>query len=594
MWIGSLTVSAPRALDLALPGRVATPIGFIAGLERDYGTRLTASPDAVHHFDCSVLFWGHIANRAALVSLCFENIDQRDISDAHLLAAAFKRWGTAAQSHVLGEYCALVFDRSAGCAIAFADALGLRPLYYAQRAGRIVVASHIEHILKTSRDWEIDEQFIGAYLTNTIADGSMTVYKEIRVVPSGHTLVWNQGGISLRRTWSLESVDDLEGLTEDEYDERFCAILFEAVRASSGERTWSELSGGLDSSSVVCVARRCGVERLEALSIVYSSSRTSDEREWIDEVVSRCGIRLHTIDEDIEMPFAQVPDRFLPEPSHVSLMWRLFKRYESLIHEHDVDVMLSGFGGDQVMVGDIVNPVYLADRALAANFGGVLRELRQWQASCLPTRPIRDGFSKAVVRPLSRYWRRLSLANERSVFPPWIDREFLQKIALEPGYLSSPQPRMPSVAGQYYWERVWRVSVGSGQYWSHLLRGVELRYPLLYRPLVEFMYALPWEHKLRPGRDRVIQRRALKGILPEKTRARLDKRGPDEAFLRGLQAETDVWHLLNDRPRVVERGYVESAAWGHALRTARLGFSEWFGNLLSACSLELWLRQFDP
>jgi asparagine synthase (glutamine-hydrolysing) len=109
--------------------------------------------------------------------------------------------------------------------------------------------------------------------------------------------------------------------------------------------------------------------------------------------------------------------------------------------------------------------------------------------------------------------------------------------------------------------------------------------------LVEFMYALPPQQQVAPGRDRLLQRRALTGILPEEIRARRTKSGPAQAIYQGLRANRDVYQLLTDRPLLAQRGYVDQAAWRAAVQAAQFGVVRSSAAFEAAVSLELWLRQ---
>jgi hypothetical protein len=117
------------------------------------------------------------------------------------------------------------------------------------------------------------------------------------------------------------------------------------------------------------------------------------------------------------------------------------------------------------------------------------------------------------------------------------------------------------------------------------------RFPLLHRPLVEFMYALPWELKLAPGANRLLHREALRGILPEPVRTRRGKRGPSQPYFDGLAASRDWCDLLTHRPAVVDRGYVAEDAWRQAVQKARFGVVSSLRDFLTTAALEAWLRQ---
>jgi len=121
----------------------------------------------------------------------------------------------------------------------------------------------------------------------------------------------------------------------------------------------------------------------------------------------------------------------------------------------------------------------------------------------------------------------------------------------------------------------------------------DIRYPLLYRPLVELIHSTPWRLRFNEVQNRVLQRQALREILPEKIRIRIDKRGPDEAFLEGLRKSTVFHALLTDHPRIVERGYVDEKLWIEAVNQGKFGAVPSFPCFLAAICIEIWLRQME-
>jgi hypothetical protein len=121
----------------------------------------------------------------------------------------------------------------------------------------------------------------------------------------------------------------------------------------------------------------------------------------------------------------------------------------------------------------------------------------------------------------------------------------------------------------------------------------EFRHPLLYRPLVEFMLALPSNQKFSSDMNRFLQRRALKSLLPEALRLRSDKTTFDQPFYEGLRKGKAWTDLLSGAPLVVERGIVDGARWIEALAQAKLGRTHSLAQFQAIATLEIWLRQME-
>jgi asparagine synthase (glutamine-hydrolysing) len=367
-----------------------------------------------------------------------------------------------------------------------------------------------------------------------------------------------------------------------------------AVSTAADGRTWSELSGGLDSSTIACVAKHLGIADFETVSIVYPKSTTSDERRWIEIATNEKRIRGHLIDGDQHRPFSLLPDRRIEEPSRLHLTWPVFREYETLLRAHGVNVLLSGFGGDQILFGETSYPLHVADHVRRLRLVAAFREVAQWQPDAAERSLGHRVVTTAMIPALS-FLRGHPIRYERDgIGRPgcgWISPGLTAQSGAGQGPVRAPGPRMPTVRGQAYYEGIWRMACVAGQSWAPNTTAFQWRHPLLYRPLVEFMYALPWQQQVFAGQDRTLQRRALTGILPEQIRKRQTKDGPAQAIWEGLRTNPDVCDLLTSRPLIAERGYVDEKAWRAAVRAAQFGHVQSAPAFQAAVSLEIWLRQ---
>ncbi len=569
--------------------------GFVGRLVQGSTPRLEAWPTPRTYRSCQALNSGFIANRAALTAELSLGAAATRVDDSEIFVAAFERWGDGLQRRVIGEYCVAIFDTRAVSLLLTHDALGMRPVFYSDRRGSLAFASHLEALPALTGLRDLDEAWIGDYLAFGKHPGSSTVYASVSVLEPGRSLRWSRSGLSNKSTWSFNELKPRTNSHKSDNEERFRNLLCEAVTTAREGKTWAELSGGLDSSSVVCAALQAGTRDLEALSIVYSRSNTADEREWMQALLSERPIPWRVLDGDEAQPFSELPDRLLPQPSSTVLNWKLFRKYRELAQTNDVRVILTGTGGDNVLFAPPVKPVYLADWLLKFDLRKIYRELHLWQDGEAKRRSLRHLFMENAARPLMQYARGRSLmieGNDKRICP-WIAPDFQKRLNLKPANVAGASPRMRSVGDQYTYERFWMQSLDATSSWNLLAIDFQFRAPLLYRPLVEFMYALPWREKILPGQDRVLQRSALKGILPERIRTRRNKRSTDEAIFAGLLGNREAYALLTENPLIVSRGYVQGAAWKEAVSRARFGVVHAVPSLLAAASLELWLREFE-
>lgn len=119
---------------------------------------------------------------------------------------------------------------------------------------------------------------------------------------------------------------------------------------------------------------------------------------------------------------------------------------------------------------------------------------------------------------------------------------------------------------------------------------LEVRYPFLYKPLVEFCFAVPWEIKHRPGEHKSLLRLGLEGVLPERVRQRRSWTGPTTAAFKTLVRSRRFLDDLASSSYLVELGVFDRDEWLHALRLARQGHCDNFVALTSCMAFEYWLR----
>src|SRR5262249_51814481 len=202
------------------------------------------------HFD------GRLDNRGELRFLLRDFL-YRDTSDAALALAAYERWGVDGLARLIGDWSLVIRDRFTATTILASDFAGVRPLYYPVQAERVIWSSRLQSLVDETGIDELDDDYIRAFLLHG-ASPNRTPYKDIYSVPPGHAVCVSPEKTNIRRFWSLPVNAKIHYRDEREYEEQLRALFREAVvvRLQSESPVLSELSGGLDSSSVVCMANQ--------------------------------------------------------------------------------------------------------------------------------------------------------------------------------------------------------------------------------------------------------------------------------------------------------------------------------------------------
>jgi len=545
------------------------------------------------HLGCEVVVRGHLAGRAALRSR-FGLSAAGGASDAALIAHAFRTWGADLQAHVLGEYAAVVWDTRAKTGLLTHDALGLQALFYARRAGGVAFATELVELIDAETSALLDEEYVADYLACGSITGERTPYPSIRRLLPGQSLWWSGDELRAMRTWNLADVAPLRCRDDAEYEERFRALLEAGVHAAldTSGRAGIALSGGLDSSTVACVAAAAGYD-IAAYSTICPRWPEVDERRWMREVVDRYALPWHTHDIEAALPFSRLPTEFLGEPtSSVIDEERTRIHYES-VASHGVTVMLTGDGGDTVLcTSPGTRPVHLADPLFDGDPLRAIRAAADWKRHSPEIRSLTYWLLRGLVDPAADHLRGNRIRAERVQFPVWFASGYAAGMELERRARRRIAPACRRPGNQAVWDDLYAGSLAL----TTLPRGrmpYDVRTPLLYRPLVEFMWSIPWEQKLRPRCDRYLQRRALAGVLPEPIRRRASKAGGTAPFVDGLGRSRDWIAYLTDSPMMAERGIVDAARWRHAVAQASVGQTNSDRYFFAGVAVEVWLKQLS-
>ena len=270
----------------------------------------------------TLVFDGRLDNREELVAELRRRGARTGTSDVELTLAAHAVWGDDCASRLVGDFAFGLWDAARRRLLCVRDPLGIRPLYIALQGGVVCFATQIRQILAARPQTPpFDLEFVADRLAHGVdrADAACTPYRGVSRLKPGHRLIAEDGRVRIERYWEWRTGEGAGNRNPREYVDRFRETFSNAVasRMRGAGRVWSDLSGGLDSSSIVSVAaRRRGGPRLSTVSVVFDQSTLSDEREWAATVARTLGVDRHCIDGDAQPPFTRLPEavRYWEEP----------------------------------------------------------------------------------------------------------------------------------------------------------------------------------------------------------------------------------------------------------------------------------------
>jgi asparagine synthase (glutamine-hydrolysing) len=558
-----------------------------------------------------ITFNGEIYNHADLrQALARSGHAYRTRSDTETIVHAYEEWGDDCVQHLRGMFAFAIWDARRRRLLLARDRLGVKPLYWASVAGRLVFGSEIKGILASgliaarANDAAIPE-LLG---TRGIA-GTGTMFQGISKLLPGHVLVFEDGNIQTRRYWDVPARDAAAPPERSRAEDvrRFRELLEESVRL----RLMSDvplgvfLSGGIDSSAIAALMARMISRPLQTFSVAFKA-RAFNELEYARQVARAIGADAHEIVIDDRDFFGALPrliwheDEPIAHPSSVPLYF-----VSKLAREH-VTVVLTGEGSDELLAG----------------YGKYPRALLNWRAGSIYTRTLPRALRTAIARTLpwlpdriGRYARRsflgvdhtpaltffdtfagVSLARQRQLLSTRLapladsDRAYGPSMA----YFDDPSRGGTLDRLLYADVKTYLVELLMKQDQMSMAASIESRVPFLDHRLVEFAATLPADRKLSGFSTKRILREAVRDVLPREIldRPKMGFPVPFASWIRGSWGDVVRDVLLDRRSR--ERGITSPAAVERLLAPASA--RAWTGQDADAVwalvNLELWYRTF--
>jgi len=541
-------------------------------------------------------FDGRLDNRGELIAALQSEL-RDDRTDVALVMFGYERWGVELFKHLMGDFAMSLWDPRLHTLFLARDIVGARDLYYHMNSERIMWSSDLAALVDLCGvQLEVDENYVAAHLAR-LAEPGQTPFKGINAVASAHVTIIKQGRSESKRYWGLNPLNRIRYKSDADYEEHFRHLFREAVqsRLRSDGPVWCDLSGGLDSSSIVCLAHqlvasgKAPVRQIETVSYVHDEAPTSTELKFIGYVEEWIGRMGHHILESEFPIFSAAHFRSSIVPNTLDIFRAYYDELNRVMAEAGSRVRLSGNGGDEIL-NSIPNPAAdLMDSLVQGRCLQLHRDLKLWSQD--RKQPYLKLFwEEALLPSLPRGLRVLLRHGPVKRLPVWLRPEFVRGTGFADLLLGPddafgfrlPSDRLQSIS---FLCAVRELSGG----FMRLLQNVEIRLPFLHRPLVEFILAVPKEQRARPGETRSLQRRALRGLVPPEILKRKGKGNPIEALSRAIVREHDALRSLLTNSCAAKYGYVNQQAVSRAVEKIKYGDLRSL-EIFRLIPLEAWLR----
>lgn len=466
-------------------------------------------------------------------------------TDTEVILAAYQKWGTDCLKYFNGMWAFAIYDKKKDLIFASRDRLGVKPFYYLFDKEKFLFASEIKGILAHPEVKATPNQkIIWDYLITGFLDHSEdTFFRGIKELRGGHYLVLDRGKLQIKKYWDLKK-EELE-ISDTGAIEKFQSLFFDAVRLRlrSDVPIGTCLSGGLDSSAIVCVINQfLKKEKItevgqwqKTFSAVYGRNfPEADEEKYIREVIRQTKAKSYLTRPSADKLKREIRKLvyYQEQPfstTSIYAQWNVFR----LTASKKIKVMLDGQGADELLAGYTgYFGLYFID---LLKRGKIWLFFKEFVLAAKNHRPFGPILKDIFVRGLKAAWMGDAVTRLFQRINPAYR-------AFKPEFLHEFKSAPRVVFSRSYFRNALYNSLIMNL--SSLLRyedrnsmafAIESRVPFLDYRLVEFIFSLASSDKIRNGQTKWIMREALKGVLPEKIRTRQDKIGfatPEENWLR--------------------------------------------------------------
>jgi asparagine synthase (glutamine-hydrolysing) len=600
------TVNERQLLDLAQATERWAPDGTFVRANRGIGMGFQAyhthqisnieSQPFLDYLGNMITLDGRLDNREELSQ--FLGLPKEGLADSQIILKAFAHWGEECFRRFIGDWALALWSKRDQTVYLARDHAGTRSLYYYVTADTLQWSTYLETFLCGSDSFPLDNAYASCYMAN-LPIRDLTPYQGIRAVTPAHFVRFCNRRVECFSHWQWMTGDLIRYKVAQEYDAHFLSLFERSVirRSGSGAPVLAQLSGGMDSSSIVCVSDAIRIREgvgpdglLDTISY-YDDSEPSLNDEYFFTIVEQTrGKKGIHIESSFSARTYEPPDS--PRNAYVlpgadSSFLQREVELETQIGQTDYRALLSGIGGDELL-GGVPTPLpELADHLAHGELRVMARRTVQW---CLVNRSPLGGMALESLKFLLSCHVPPKLG--KNSIPPWLapsaaiickDHFCNDKLSIaENGHSPSQVSN-----GRMWWDLMETMPHRNPAY----LKRREYRYPFLDRDLVDYLLRIPREQLIQPGRRRHLMRRTLAGIVPKEVIERRRKgfcaRGP----LISLRRFASSVGSNPDSLLVVQSGFVQPDELSAALTaTCRESDSRWSMCLMRTFAFEAFLR----
>jgi len=537
-----------------------------------------------------IVFNGEIYNfKEIKKSLIARGYSFNSNTDTEVIAAAYMEWGYDCVKKFNGMWAFAIYDTHNKRIFLSRDRFGIKPIYYYFDRERLIFSSEIKGILMHNVPAMPNDKIIFDYLYYNLIDHTEeTFFKNIKKVMPGHNLIFDLESkkIELKRYYNL--TEHIKEVPPEK--EHFKEIMINSVRRRlmADVPVGSCLSGGLDSSTIVCCMRELEKHAdIKTFSLVFPGKKI-DESKYQEIIAKHTNSERYTVtfslSDIMKDIYELIETQEEPFPTlSIYGQYRIMK----LARENGMKVLLDGQGSDEILAGYHWFFGYLFAELIAqGKFNTLRKEISAYRKMHGNMAPIQNTFLILMPVFLSKIlWKR----KYRHLKKDFVEKH--KKRKTKEVLWKSKNVRDISIMAETYSSlpRLLRFEDKNSMRWS-----IESRVPFCDHELVEYVLSIPTSAKIGKGVTKRILRFALEDIVPREVMWRKDKVAfatPDAEILKTPEGMNFIKDIINS-DSFRSRPYWDFKKVSKMLELHHAGRKNYARELWKMVILELWLRRW--
>jgi len=506
-------------------------------------------------------------------------------TDTEVIIHAYEEYGFDCVKLFNGMWAFCIYDKKKGILVLSRDQFGIKPLYYYIDGDKVIFSSMISGILCHDIETGPNNRAIMEYLAFNLEDHKeYTFFENIYSLACDSILIYdlktNQHNLQKWYTLPLRDPENQDNIKD---------LFIESVRLRtiSDVPIGSCLSGGVDSSAIVCTLDKILKEKFYTFSLIVPNN-PKDESKYILEIGKNTNTEQFFTTIEVEDFLNEVNDFIIAQEEPVTGL-SVYAQYRvmKLAHEHGAKVLLDGQGGDEIFAGyTYYFGYYFYELFTTFKWFTMIKEMTHYLYNFKNLFP-HALFVFLLLPDSIKYnmWKKFS--------NKWVNHDLLEKV--------TPDEKDPRWRGITLSDCLQLTLFSTAI--PHLLKwedknsmrwSIESRVPFLDKDLVEYAYSLPSGQKLKNGKTKVIFKKALEKVLPDMIRNRKDKIGfeiaVDDLFRNEkiIAFSKDIIYSESFKKRPYWKfENIEKDFLDHINNKKNSGKTIW-----KCINLEIWLRHF--